>query len=1000
MVWTAAASVPPTEALEIPLMMVEPKRAPLMDAPTEQISVKDDVAANAAVTATVDVSSAEPTGSSTVLPKVSSASAAAAVASVVVKRVLVIGAGMAGLAAANELRERGYDVLVVEARQRVGGRLKAGTLQVLPPTTTTAVGPKDENHHHHHTSSKRSTTASTNGTTKTAKKKTHRAAAASTTVQIDLGGALIHGIVNNPVYALTEQIGITTQPLSECLLLSASGWPVDLKEDERTSHTFNDCLTETFRRIHLDVEKVPMEDDVAAAEKATLGSALPVSAVAEERGAVVVAAPTRIEETRGSRALVSNSSDDHDTKPASVAADPTIESQSFGDLFENVCAERNVNSGTALFRWHQANLEVSCGASFNDLGWQWNDDEPYGFDGDHVAVSTSWKVICDCLAEPLLIVLDCPVQRIHIVRPQPQPAEGELTLQEGEEPTEQSESVNPLKKRKTAVFRSASQRRRRFMKAEPLPVRQSRRIRGEDVATTRRSARSNKGTGVELFTVDHSSVPQQLRRSGGIAQKKKRAIIDTAEALEATKSNQTVVQVTLTSGTTLEADAVVCTVPLGILQRSAAERGIVFDPPLPATKQRAIHKLGTGLLNKCALTFTKPFWQDSDFLGLADDTRSYLVLNAAKYTGQPVLLFMYGGSFASDMEDWTDSEVVEDCLAVLRRMCGRDLVTTPLDYQVTRWGKEKYSHMSFTYVPPGVDGVAELQAMGQPVYDHTGQVPVLMFAGEHTTPYHPSTIHGAFLSGIREAYRLDCILEPAANDFLEFSEEHVYQKTFQVKRKFRGNASLGAAAAILPVNSNPKPKPAAPQFKVQPQRRGRGAAGVMKLRRRPKTIFKQETASVSKKAVAAMNEACSPSRRSQRSVTTATLVDEVRSSDATPSDVVDLNKHSGRENPVRDVSSLEERVLLRGLESYGADFDYIATTALPVYGSTTILSVPRIEERCRKMLHKKEKAMGSRRTALLSNWKSWIAQTVAPPSEEPKQSAHRIGKKTFDWRET
>jgi monoamine oxidase len=48
--------------------------------------------------------------------------------------VIVIGAGFAGLAAAIELGDRGVDVLVLEARDRVGGRVwsdRAGGYEVL-----------------------------------------------------------------------------------------------------------------------------------------------------------------------------------------------------------------------------------------------------------------------------------------------------------------------------------------------------------------------------------------------------------------------------------------------------------------------------------------------------------------------------------------------------------------------------------------------------------------------------------------------------------------------------------------------------------------------------------------------------------------------------------------------------------------------------------------------------------------------------------------------------
>jgi hypothetical protein len=231
--------------------------------------------------------------------------------------VIVIGAGMSGLACARELQHRGYSVLVVEARRRVGGRLNGGSIRIK----------------HHHAANKDEDSISTHA-------------------DIDLGGALIHGMIDNPIASLVQEIGLSLQPVSECLLLNSSGWPVDPREDDKTSSLFNECLDIAFTRI---------------AEQET-------------------------------------------------GDNP---STSFGTLFKTVCHEKGVSPST-LLQWHQANLEVSCGASFDRLGYQWNDDEQYGFEGDHVALQQSWKAVTAALAEELDILYEAPVKHIHIVHPLPE----------------------------------------------------------------------------------------------------------------------------------------------------------------------------------------------------------------------------------------------------------------------------------------------------------------------------------------------------------------------------------------------------------------------------------------------------------------------------------------------------------------------------------------------------------------------------------------------------
>ena len=74
----------------------------------------------------------------------------------------------------------------------------------------------------------------------------------------------------------------------------------------------------------------------------------------------------------------------------------------------------------------------------------------------------------------------------------------------------------------------------------------------------------------------------------------------------------------------------------------------------------------------------------------------------------------------------------------------------------SRWGTDPRFHGSYSYPGPDATG-AEAEALAEPLLVEETQdeaVPVVLFAGEHTSRRFMGTVHGAMESGEREAARL------------------------------------------------------------------------------------------------------------------------------------------------------------------------------------------------------------------------------------------------------
>lgn len=209
----------------------------------------------------------------------------------------------------------------------------------------------------------------------------------------------------------------------------------------------------------------------------------------------------------------------------------------------------------------------------------------------------------------------------------------------------------------------------------------------------------------------------------------------------ATPDGRVRVHVRDASGATsvLEADHAVVTLPLGVLKAGA----VTFSPALPAGHRAAIERLGMGLMNKVWLTFPRRFWGDADWINRAADPVGRFTQFFAPRTPTPMLAAFHTGACARELEARTDDETVAAALAALRTTYGAD-VPAPLEAHVTRWSRDPFALGAYSFVAAGAtpdDRVALATPLGRSVF----------FAGEATHTAYPSTVHGAYLSGIAAA---------------------------------------------------------------------------------------------------------------------------------------------------------------------------------------------------------------------------------------------------------
>lgn len=199
------------------------------------------------------------------------------------------------------------------------------------------------------------------------------------------------------------------------------------------------------------------------------------------------------------------------------------------------------------------------------------------------------------------------------------------------------------------------------------------------------------------------------------------------------------------NGTVSEADYVIVTVPLGVLKNNRIE----FAPALTMVKQNAIQKVGMNCVNKFLLTWNTAFWDDVQYISYTPETRdkfNYFVNVKKVHPSVNALMTFAYAQYARQTESMTDAQIIGEIMAHLKDIYGTS-IPNPTNLLRTKWQTNENTFGAYSYTAVGTE-MRHFDDLAEEVNDK------LFFAGEHTEIDYFSTVHGAYLSGIREADKI------------------------------------------------------------------------------------------------------------------------------------------------------------------------------------------------------------------------------------------------------
>lgn len=198
-----------------------------------------------------------------------------------------------------------------------------------------------------------------------------------------------------------------------------------------------------------------------------------------------------------------------------------------------------------------------------------------------------------------------------------------------------------------------------------------------------------------------------------------------------------------------EADFVIITIPLGVLKTNQ----VTFTPALPSSKSEAISAVQMGNVNKALCIWDSPFWDtSSQYIGFTPETKGKFnyFLNTRTFSDTNGLMTFAFGDYATQSEQLSDQQVIDEIMSHLKAIYGND-IPDPVSMQRTQWAADENSFGAYSFASNGTRSTS-FDTLAEAVNNQ------LFFAGEHTSREYRGTVHGAFLSGEREAQKVTALL--------------------------------------------------------------------------------------------------------------------------------------------------------------------------------------------------------------------------------------------------